>query len=693
MTRGKDDMSVFHRIGLSLAAFVSLLPLQTRSETQAAADVVVMDAKIYTEDAHHRTVQALALRDGRLVYVGTNKGAEKFVGANTKVERLGGKLVLPGLIDAHIHPTGIVKVDSCDLNSQPKTLAEITDLVRTCIQRFQVKDGQWLTVQQWNFATGNQPDASHSTIRAALDLASTAVPIQLFGNDGHHSGFNSAALALAKNSQGQKVGFSGATLKRDFSQWTKLIGVDATGEPNGTVNEDARQAMGAPFGFFAGLAELMKTPEKVPELLNRDGITAVQDAAVSPEMLLFYDALYSQGKLTVHVNLAQLYEPEAFRTADGRIDYAKIVAQAEAVRDKYSKNPLIKANAIKLFADGVLEGNPLAVPPTLPESPSIRPYLQPIFGRDDKGNATLKGYVDTTSQLCQEVRTHSEASTNPEYVKKFMDVHGFHPAQCTTSSGKLQHDRQVIMDYVKAMHVAGFTVHIHAIGDEAVRTALDSFEAARAANGVSTQPDTIAHAQLVSPNDVVRMGKDHIYIAYTYAWFDTEPAYDMSVIPFIDHVKDGSYESLHNPSNYYERQAYPALSTKKAGAILIAGSDAPVDDRDPRPFVNMAQGVTRALPDLPPLGAQERLNIRDVIDAYTVNGARALGRENEIGSLDPGKSADFIVLDQDILDLAEARKADQIRNTKVLETWFMGRKVYAADGAAIGSKVSAMNLP
>ena len=667
-----------HLVRISFMAVLlgtAMAAAQTRRPPPA--DLVVTDAKIYTEDAQHRTVQALAVRDGKFVYAGTAADAALFIGPNTKLERLGGRLVLPGLIDSHIHPAGIVQLDVCDLKSQPKPLAEITDFVRRCIARYHVKAGEWLTVQQWNFSEGNQPDAKHPTIRAALDVASATIAIELAGNDGHHGGFNSAALARAKNAQGQAVGFSAATLKTDFAQWVKLIGIDARGEPNGTVNENARSAMEASSGLF-DLSDLMKAPERVLRVLNRDGITAMQDAAVSPDLLQLYDALYARQHLTVHVNLAQFYEPEEFRGSDGRIDYSKIVAQAQSVRDKYAGNPLIKANAIKLFADGVLEGNPLAVPPTAPESPSIRPYLQPIFGRDEKGDATLKGYVDTECDVCRQVRAYPEHYSAASDVERFMKTNGYHPAQCNMSSGKLQHERRVILDYVKAMHLAGFTLHIHAIGDEAVRTALDAIEAARTADGISSQPDAIAHAQLVSPEDVIRMGKDHIYVAYTYGWFYTQPAYDLSVIPFIDHVKDGSYRALHNPSNYYERQAYPALSTNKAGAILIAGSDAPVDSRDPRPFYNICLGITRALPGLPPLSPWERLDIRDMIDAYTISGARALGREAEIGSIEAGKSADFIVVNQDVLRLADTGNVDAIRNTKVLQTWFMGKNVYSA---------------
>jgi len=111
---------------------------------------------------------------------------------------------------------------------------------------------------------------------------------------------------------------------------------------------------------------------------------------------------------------------------------------------------------------------------------------------------------------------------------------------------------------------------------------------------------------------------------------------------------------------------------------LVAGSDAPVLTKDPQPFVNMEFGVTRARHGLPPESPHQRLNITDLIDAYTINGARALDRASEIGSLEVGKSGDFIIVDQDILTLAQEGHPERIGDTKVLETWFMGRKVYSA---------------
>jgi predicted amidohydrolase YtcJ len=323
-----------------------------------------------------------------------------------------------------------------------------------------------------------------------------------------------------------------------------------------------------------------------------------------------------------------------------------------------------------------MEGNPYAVPPTLPNTLALRPYKQPIFGKDRDGKLTVTGYVDTGSPLCQEVRSQPAKYSSSQVVHEFMSAHGYRPAQCTISSGQLQHDRAVIMEFVKRFHLAGFTLHIHVIADGSLKTTLDALEAARAADGISSQPDGLAHVQLAQPSDVARIGKDHLYVAFTYSWANSDTQYDMTVIPFVDKVIGNSYAALHSPSNYYEPNVYPFKGVKDAGGTLVAGSDAPVNTADPQPFVNMALAVTRRLPGGLPESPQQAITIRDVIDAYTINGARFLRRDAEAGSLETGKSADFVVLDQDILKLADEGKADQVASTRVLETWFQGKSVY-----------------
>jgi predicted amidohydrolase YtcJ len=92
----------------------------------------------------------------------------------------------------------------------------------------------------------------------------------------------------------------------------------------------------------------------------------------------------------------------------------------------------------------------------------------------------------------------------------------------------------------------------------------------------------------------------------------------------------------------------------------------------------MTRAITRSFPGKPPLSPQQSITIRDVIDAYTINGARMLNLQKDAGSIEVGKSADFIVLDRDILALADGGHAEGIAETHVLGTWFRGKKVYAA---------------
>jgi predicted amidohydrolase YtcJ len=642
------------------------------------ADVVLTHARIYTA-ADPQLAEALAFRQGKLVYVGDAGGVQPYVGAHTQRVDAGGRLVVPGLVDSHIHPVDIVDVGQCDLDSAGKSLRQLAGFVQDCVKHLHLAPSTWLAVHQWSSTNDNRPDPEFPTLRAALDKGAPANPVYLMGDDGHRAAFNSTGLALARNAAGQVVGISKQTLSGDLARYQLLIGVDARGEPDGQVNEEAQELMDTGYTDYTGLQAALAHPDRIPYLLNRAGITAVLDAAVSPDGLPVYEKLLNSGHLTAHVTLAQYYDPDRNRDAQGKIDYAGMVSRAVAVRAQFANNPLVRADFVKIFADGVAEGNPFGTPPTLGNAAMLAPYLQPRFGRDAQGRPTVLGYVDTDSELCKDVRAHGDQFRD---VAMFTKAHGYHPGQCQISNGQLKDDREVIMEYAKRMHLAGFNLHFHVIGDRAARTAIDAIEAARAADGVSSTHDSLAHLQFVQPEDVARLGRDHLYVAYTMWWATSNLDYDMTVVPFVQHVTGNSYASRMTPGSYYVENSYPVRATKDAGGIVVGGSDAPVGTRDPQPFVNMSTGVLRHAPGDKVLNARQAITIREALNAYTIDGARFLGRAGEFGSLKVGKSADFVILDRDILALADKGNADAIAGTKVLETWFRGARVYHADHKA-----------
>lgn len=642
--------------------------------SESPADLVLVNARIYTADGNHRIASAMAVDDGRIVYVGSAKGAERYLGEGSERRDLGGRLVLPGLVDSHIHPEGVIEYPACDLEGKGLSLAEISAEVKACIARRAIPKGEWVLVDLWNFSEGMATDPANPTIRAALDAASSDHPIKLFGLDGHHYGFNSRALAMAAPRGQPAVGLSAATLKSHFGRYAPYIGLDKAGEPDGYITESAANLITAP-EIGPDPDKLGDVPDRIGKMLASRGITAIQDAGGDSTNYRIFDSLQAAGRLNLHVRFAQHFDFDAYADQDGKVDFARMVADAEAVRARYAANPLLRADAVKLYADGVLEGNPMSVPPTLPNSPMLKPFLQPIFGKDAHGALEVKGYVDTASMLCQTVRANMALSL--AQAEAFQARHGFHPAQCRIGEGTLEHPLGQLMEFAERFHRAGFALHIHAIGDKAVRVAIDAVAAARKADGKPGPGDTLAHLQVIAPGDVQRIGRLGLYTAFTFAWANTLKDYDLTVMPFIDPVRGNADSEFYSSRNYTYRQSYPARSVMQAGGVLTGGSDAPVETRDPRPFYNIQYAVTRQHPGLPRLNPAEALTIEQAIDAYTINGARSLGLGASIGSLEAGKAADFIVVDQDILAMGQDLKTAQtIRDTKVLETWFAGKRIY-----------------
>ncbi|MFC2953639.1 amidohydrolase [Marinicaulis aureus] len=666
---------------LAMSMMLALTACNAKNEPASDADAqlpvtLFVNGRIYTANEERAFADAMAVRGEEIYAIGGADDMEALKGADTEIIDLKGRLVLPGLHDAHIHPISAMPVPVCSLENAPMTLAEIAAYSSDCTAQPGMAEGDWLVVLAWNFAAGNQPGKEFKSIREALDSVSMEQPVILRGSDGHHYGVNSVALARAKNADGDIVGFTKETLATDFADLAAYIGVDETGEPNGRLTEDyALTAIDAGNLLDSGLAKSREAPELLMEVTLPKGITSFLDAAASPDTLDIYDALRAKNGFHARAHLALYFDPSEYGDESGTVDYATILGKAQAIREKYADDPLIEADFLKLFADGVLEGDPLSDPPMLPNAAFSRNYLQPIYVWDDEAQwVRVAGYADTSSALCENTRADIAAGNTPDAVA-FKAANGFHPMQCLQANGVLQHPEQMIMDYVREGDKAGFTWHIHAIGDRAIQTSLDAIEAARTANH-SGAKHILTHLQLVRPEDFDRFAANDIYASFTFAWASRDTQYDATVIPFVDRA-DGP-NGMYDPDGYYFSNVYPAASLRDAGAVIIAGSDAPVDTKDPRPFINIEGAVSRSIFGLPPLNQDQAISIYDAVDAYTINAAKALKQDDIAGSLEPGKKADFIILDQDIFDLTENGKAADISETNVLETWFGGEKVYSS---------------
>ncbi|ASI23627.1 amidohydrolase [Aeromonas salmonicida subsp. salmonicida] len=633
-------------LSAALLLMAGLLTGCNQESTEPTAQrTLYLNGKIHTQDGQRRVAEAMVVADGKFLYVGTLQGAKAYQTAGSQSVDLKGRMVLPGLHDNHIHLLGTVALDMCDLDGQSVTLDQLADKIKTCLPRYAPGKGNWLVVNQWSPYDGNTPTATHATLLAALDVAAPDNPVVLFGVDGHASAYNSQALASAQDQDGNTVGFNDVTLAPGgvFAHFQPYV--DLT---SGVIREGARNAIPVPETTVLNAsdeqaaAEYDKILPAVSSLMASRGITGIQDACATDFIRQRLLNMQKRGLLHMRVTAATCFHQDDY---SGKLDIAGHLAKASQVRSAFADNPLIKADAVKIFLDGVLEGDPFTTPPFLPNAGMLENYHHPHLTMD---LATEQVTITANSE---------DAGSN----------------------GIVNYRDADLKDYVTALDNAGFSIHMHSIGDRSTRVGLDALQAARTSNGDKGIPHTLAHLQVVHPDDQKRLGELGLYLTFTYAWTTPQIAYDMLVTPFIQPTRAGQSlsEALYDPLGYLHDALYPVENARKAGAILVAGSDAPVDSRDPRPFVNMAAGIAKAAGDGEDYRPHQRTSLAEILAAYTINGAKAVRQQAVTGSIETGKSADFIVLDRDLFALVEAGTPARIAETEVELTVFKGETVYS----------------
>jgi predicted amidohydrolase YtcJ len=640
------------------------------SNTAVQADIVLSGGYIYTVDKTRSVQDAIAIKDGHIIAIGSNSDIAPFIGPITNHRNLNGKMVMPGLHDMHIHALSTIAPEACDIDSTPMTLDTIVTIIQGCIEQYNIAEGDWVPVMQWNPYEGNQPSKTHPTLRAALDAASRKNPVVLLGNDGHHYAANSMAMHSITPA------LSAQSLANEYSALAGLVEVDTNGIPTGGLSEGAGTLVSAKAEKSLTIPAPTLMP-KVARLLASRGITSIQDAMVNKKQLAQYQWLERNGDMTFRVRTSLHYLLQNGHAAKDLANVPAMIDEIKKMRASVSNSRYINANATKLFADGVMEGNPYGHPPTQPVAAMLKPYNQPLFKYDPKtGSAEIAGYVDQDSAICRKVRDNPDAYTAKKARQTFETQNGFLPKQCQKWSGTLEHSESLLKAYVQQATDAGFHVHVHAIAEKAVKVVADAFELANPSADRQGLSQSLAHVQYAQFDDLKRLGKLGAYITYTYYWILPSPDYEMTVIPFIDPVKNR--DDLYNPAYSYMQRAYAIKSAMNDGVIPVFGSDAPVDSRDPRPFKSMQQALTREGIGVV-MNPSERLNIHEAIASYTINSAGMMARASELGSLEVGKLADLIVIDQNIVKLFEEGHADKVGNTQVITTIFDGKIVYNLD--------------
>lgn len=545
-----------------------------------AADLILLNGKIFTANPVSPFAEAVALRGEQILAVGERAAIERLAAADTKTIDLEGRLLLPGLIDSHVHAVngGYFSTSALIANSV-QTTEQLAAYAREVLANGVGLIGDVLRIRGVRYAFWSRLNELSAAFEAA---PFTDVPVVLAGGDAHSGWGNRLAL--------QRAGITRAYIAGLPPEQRQYFGHDAADfTPNGFVVERGWDKL-ASIVPPVSTQKLAIGARAGVEFMNSFGITAWLDPMTNAQparpmfsivpttedlgVLPAYQEIAERGQLSAHVVGMLLVNA---RSGPEALDVV------EAVRQRFRGVPNLDLRGIKILADGVAE------------APSRTAALSV-------------------------------------------------PYKSTGSLGLLEIDPASFARLAETADKRGLIIHVHAIGDRAVHEALNGIAAARAANGMSGPLHSITHVEFMQRSDIARFRDLNVAAAMQLLWAGGASNADVD-------------ESL--------QPAFLARSLYDAGVLISGASDWGVST--PNPFRAIATAISRQPP-------AQRMPREAMLYAYTRNAAAVLGLQDRIGTIEPGKQADFALVDRDVFTVPDA----EVGATKVLWTMFGGRIVFQA---------------
>lgn len=555
------------------------------------ADVVFENGTIFTADDADTVAEGVAIKDGKITYVGAADGLEAYKGSDTEIVDLEGQMLIPGMMDSHIHIPGnmfteLYAIDLAGVYTLEDTMKTIEDFVAAN------PDLDMYYGFAYNTTAFTEGDELHKgPSKERLDEIESEKPIAITAYDGHSMWLNSAAFEKFGITPDSEVATGG------------LIEVDdATGEVWGTLKETAMDLVPGQELSDEMIREGLDTFQKLMNSWGYTGITgATASGALSTTYWDYFKEMEEDGTLTLKMRGASYLDPDK-----------ELEPQFEEIKKQQEKynSDWIDIGLVKIFADGVV---------------------------DSKTAYMLEPYTDDPS-----------------------------------TRGELLWDPDKLAEAIKMANENGIQAHTHCIGDAATTATLDAIEKAMAELPEGDYRNSITHLIITDLNDVPRMAELNVIASIQAYWIVKFPGYwDTVEYPFLGERAE---------------EMYPLKSFVDAGVTLASSSDSPVTPYS-YPFVAIEAGVTRNITDgyvgqgyeiadmddpewL--LWPEQRVSVEDMIKSFTIGNAYLAFTDDVTGSIEVGKAADLVIIDQDIL----AVDPIEIENTQVVRTYLNGEVVY-----------------